>query len=59
MKPKEKKFSYFENNNLQMLYLPYKGGTVGMYLILPSKNIPISQFLNEHMQAENFGSWKS
>ena len=50
---------YCETDEMQMVQLPYKGGVLGMHIILPRKHIPMSEFLDKHLSEEKFASWKS
>jgi serpin B len=39
MKPEEPRFNYVENDDLEILELPYKGDDISMLVILPKENI--------------------
>jgi len=56
MAPKEKDFNYLDNEDLQILELPYKDNEVSMLILLP-KNDLVS--LESNLTLEKLDSWKN
>jgi serpin B len=55
MNQKDKHFSYYENDTLQMISLPYEGRS-GMYIILPTSKIDIS-VIEQNLSATQISAW--
>jgi serine protease inhibitor len=55
MNQKDKHFSYYENDTLQMISLPYEGRS-GMYIILPTSKIDIS-VIEQKLSATQISAW--
>jgi serpin B len=51
-------FKYTEDNDVQVLELPYAGGDLSMVIILPKFNIPLSR-IEEDLSMERLESWLS
>ncbi len=50
------KFKYAETDQLQILELPYRGGTIVMDILLPSSRSGLAK-LESNLQSANFESW--
>ncbi len=58
MNLQEKDFRYAENDELQILELPYQGNEVSMLVLLPKDNNGL-QDLEKSLSLENLAAWKS
>ncbi|MDX9880513.1 MAG: serpin family protein [Prolixibacteraceae bacterium] len=52
----EEKFNYYQNNQIEMIELPYGGGKYSMLVFLPKTGNPIDQTINL-LSPENIESW--
>uniref|UniRef100_A0A7V4E3Y7 Serpin family protein n=1 Tax=candidate division WOR-3 bacterium TaxID=2052148 RepID=A0A7V4E3Y7_UNCW3 len=49
---KEGEFLYYEDENLQAIYLPYKNEKFGFYIFLPKEDYPLTKFISDLSYAD-------
>jgi serine protease inhibitor len=49
-------FGYYEDESIQAIRLPYRGGKVSMYIFLPSRDLGLDRFL-QYMNVEQWDRW--
>jgi serine protease inhibitor len=60
MMSQEERFATFFSNDVQMIELPYGDSLFSMTVLLPSDpDMPIDQFVDEKLTAQNLAGWRS